>query len=128
VEIEGQRVDLLPALLELLEERQKAGNLRALLGRPGRARAVRAGDDRYVLVPPERLERLLRVLLELSGELPQCAPREFGGVQSAAIGKLDRALSGAHVEPKRAVLPAAVTRPRQRAHSRRNQSHRWRRR
>ncbi len=94
VEIEGQRVDLLPALLELLDERQKGGSLRALLDRPGRVRAVRAGDERYVLVPPERLKRLLRVLLELYGELPQCAPREFRGVQAAAIGKLDRALDG----------------------------------
>jgi superfamily II DNA or RNA helicase len=94
VEIEGQRVDLLPALLELIDERQKGGSLRALLDRPGRVRAVRAGDERYVLVPPERLKRLLRVLLELYGELPQCAPREFRGVQAAALGKLDRALEG----------------------------------
>ena len=98
VEIEGQRVDLLPALLELLEERQKGGSLTALLDRPGRVRAVRAGDDRYVLVPPDRLTRLLRVLLELYGELPQCAPREFRGVHAAAIGKLDRALDGAELE------------------------------
>ena len=98
VEIEGQRVDLLPALLELLDERQKGASLRSLLDRPGRVRAVRAGDERYVLVPPERLKRLLRVLLELYGELPQCAPREFGGVQAAALGKLDRALDGAEVD------------------------------
>jgi len=44
-------------------------------------------------VPPERLARVLRVLLELYGETPASAPRELRGVQAAGIGKLDRAFS-----------------------------------
>jgi len=62
VEIEGQRVDLLPMLLELIETR---GSLDAL-GRTARKTvAVPLGGSRYLPVPPQRLESIARVVHEL---------------------------------------------------------------
>jgi superfamily II DNA or RNA helicase len=62
VEIEGQRVDLLPTLLEMLDG---AGDLGALV-RPGRrCVAVRVDERRWLPVPPARLRLLAKVLVEL---------------------------------------------------------------
>ncbi|HLV68098.1 MAG TPA: DEAD/DEAH box helicase [Polyangiaceae bacterium] len=65
VEIDGRRVNLLPALLELLDEGGDAASLESLLRVPARFRVLPVGDGRYLPVPPERLGSLLRVVLEL---------------------------------------------------------------
>jgi superfamily II DNA or RNA helicase len=62
VEVDGQRIDLLPALLELLDT---AGDLSALVRPARRCIAVRVDDKRWLPVPPGRLRMLAKVLLEL---------------------------------------------------------------
>ncbi len=62
VEIDGHRVDLLPALLEILDG---AASLDQLARTPRRCIAVPVGDRRWLPVPPARLRVLLQVLREL---------------------------------------------------------------
>ena len=62
VEIDGQRIDLLPALLDLLDS---AGDLATLVRPARRCVAVRVDDKRWLPVPPARLRMLAKVLLEL---------------------------------------------------------------
>jgi superfamily II DNA or RNA helicase len=62
VEVDGQRIDLLPALLDLLDS---AGDLQALVRPARRCIAVRVDDKRWLPVPPIRLRMLAKVLLEL---------------------------------------------------------------
>ncbi|MDB4959089.1 MAG: SNF2-related protein [Myxococcales bacterium] len=67
VEIDGHRIDLLPALLDLLDG---AADL-AALDRPRRCVAVRVDDRRWLPVPPGRLKLLAKVLLELYRDGPR---------------------------------------------------------
>ena len=62
VEVEGQRIDLLPALLDLLDS---AGDLSVLVRPARRCVAVRVDDKRWLPVPPDRLRMLAKVLLEM---------------------------------------------------------------
>src|SRR5262245_21358367 len=62
VEIDGCRVDLLPAMLDLLEQ---TPSLDALGRLPRKCIAVRVDARRWLPVPPERLKLLLQVLREL---------------------------------------------------------------
>ena len=62
VELDGHRVDLLPALLELLDG---TGDLSSLVRPARRCVAVRVDDRRWLPVPPARLRLLAKVLLEL---------------------------------------------------------------
>ncbi|HEY4176280.1 MAG TPA: DEAD/DEAH box helicase [Kofleriaceae bacterium] len=74
VEVDGHRIDLLPALLELLET---AGDLNALGRSARRCVAVRVDEKRWLPVPPARLKLLSKVLLELY--------RDKDGVKAPAI-------------------------------------------
>lgn len=65
VEVDGHRVDLLPALLDLLDT---AGDLGALTRSARRCVAVRVDDRRWLPVPPARLKLLAKVLVELYRE------------------------------------------------------------
>jgi len=62
VEVDGQRIDLLPALLDMLDT---TGDLAALVRPARRCVAVRVDDKRWLPVPPTRLRMLAKVLLEL---------------------------------------------------------------
>ncbi len=62
VEVDGHRIDLLPALLELLDS---AGDLSSLTRSARRCIAVRVDDTRWLPIPPARLKLLSKVLLEL---------------------------------------------------------------
>ena len=68
VEVDGQRIDLLPALLELLDV---TGDLAALLRPARRCIAVRVDDRRWLPLPPARLRMLAKVLLELYRDGPR---------------------------------------------------------
>ena len=62
VEVDGHRVDLMPALLDLLDG---AGDL-AVLTRPSRrAVAVRVDQTRWLALPPAKLRMLAKVLVEM---------------------------------------------------------------
>lgn len=65
VEIDGCRINLLPGLLELLNESKDSERLSSLRRTAARFRALEVGANRYVVVAPERLKRLLLVLEEL---------------------------------------------------------------
>ena len=96
IEIEGKRVNLVPALLELLEECNDVSSLEALLRMPARFRVVPVGENRYLPVPPERLRSVLQVLLELyRGEELADGTLSFPGSRAATVAKLDQALDGA---------------------------------
>jgi superfamily II DNA or RNA helicase len=62
VEVDGQRVDLLPTLLDLLDG---TGDLAALTRSARRCVALRVDEQRWLPVPPARLRLLAKVLLEL---------------------------------------------------------------
>ncbi|HEY0251508.1 MAG TPA: DEAD/DEAH box helicase [Kofleriaceae bacterium] len=62
IEIDGQHVNLLPALLELLEG---AGDLSSLSRTSRRYIAVRVDEKRWLPIPPSRLKMLGKVLLEM---------------------------------------------------------------
>ncbi|HTL35490.1 MAG TPA: DEAD/DEAH box helicase [Kofleriaceae bacterium] len=74
VEIDGHRVNLLPALLEMLDS---ASGLGALAKSARRCVAVPVGDRRWLPVPPARLRLVAKVLLELY--------REGGKVRAPAV-------------------------------------------
>jgi superfamily II DNA or RNA helicase len=62
VEIDGHRVDLLPALLELLDG---AGDLAALARTSRRCIAVRVDATRWLPIPPAQLRAIAKVLVEM---------------------------------------------------------------
>ena len=62
VEVDGQRIDLLPALLDLLDG---SADLASLTRPTRRCVAVRVDDKRWLPVPPGRLKLLAKVLVEL---------------------------------------------------------------
>ncbi|MGH2900247.1 MAG: hypothetical protein ACRDMZ_16355, partial [Solirubrobacteraceae bacterium] len=62
VEVGGRRIDLLPALLDLLDG---AGDLAQLVRPTRRCIAVRVDDKHWLPVPPARLHMFAKVLLEL---------------------------------------------------------------
>ena len=62
VEVDGQRVDLLPALLDMLDN---TGDLGSLARSSRRCVAIRVDDKRWLPVPPARLRLLAKVLVEL---------------------------------------------------------------
>ena len=62
VEIDGRPIDLLPALLDLLDG---AEDLDALLRTSRRCIAVRVDESRWLTIPPAQLARLGKVLVEM---------------------------------------------------------------
>jgi superfamily II DNA or RNA helicase len=93
IEIEGKRVNLLPALLDMLETRGDAESLQELLDVPARLRAVPIGENRYLAIPPARLRFVLKVLLELyRGETLEDGTLRFPRTGAASVAKLDQAL------------------------------------
>ncbi len=94
VEIDGRHVNLLPALIELIDDCSDADGLESLLRMPTRFRVIPVGDGQYLPVPPERLRSLLKVVLELyrgerleSGAL--CIPKS----RTALVTDLDAAFA-----------------------------------
>ena len=62
VEVDGHRIDLLPALLDMLDG---AGDLGTLARSARRCLAVQVDDKRWLPVPPARMRLLAKVLVEL---------------------------------------------------------------
>jgi len=100
IEVEGRRVNLLPALVDLLERIAPAARLERLVPPGGRAFAVPVGDGRYITVPPERLRILTKVLGELyHGEGGDAAFR-FPATKAGTLALVDAAFA----EPGRSSL------------------------
>jgi superfamily II DNA or RNA helicase len=65
VVVDGRRVSLLPALLELLDTTSEGSSLNALMRRPLKFAALATPDGRYLPVPMTRLRTVLRVVRDL---------------------------------------------------------------
>jgi superfamily II DNA or RNA helicase len=96
VDVAGERVSLLPILLEWLRRCPDANGLNALLRIPARYCAVPIGPNRYLPVAPERLRRVMTVLVELyRGE--RCtdpATIRLPTLRAGALARLERAGAG----------------------------------
>ncbi len=94
-------MNLLPALLDLLEQVTPTARLDRLIPPGGRAFALPLGDGRYVTVPPERLRILVKVLDELYQGPPggQKAAARAGGAfrfpaaKAGSLGGIDAAFA-----------------------------------
>lgn len=101
VDVEGRKVDLLPMLLELLQSSRGAG-LDALLRRAKRWTGVPVGPKRFLAVPADRLQSILRVVRELyeaegNGEgrlrIPEMVPSYLDDLEEA-LGETPLELRG----------------------------------
>ncbi|HET9959645.1 MAG TPA: DEAD/DEAH box helicase [Polyangiaceae bacterium] len=94
VEINGSRVDLLPAMMELLDECSDTEALEALLRMPTRFRVLPVGEGQYLPVPPERLRSLVRVILELyRGERLESGNLVIPSSRTTCVSDLDAAFA-----------------------------------
>ena len=91
--VDEQRVDVLPTLLELLENHPDGRSLDSFLSIPSMRVALPVARRRYVTLPPERLRALLRVLLELyRGDRLVDGKLRFVGAQANSLCHLQQAL------------------------------------
>lgn len=114
IEVDGQHVNLLPALIEIIQAAPDDSTLEALTRFPARFRVVRVGEDRFLPVPPEQLSALLQVLIDLYDGCPTVdAEPRFRKERALCLAKLEDAVgpsrlryqSGAgHAERARAFL------------------------
>ncbi|MEQ9078389.1 MAG: DEAD/DEAH box helicase [Sandaracinaceae bacterium] len=89
VELGGRRVNLLPALVDLLGTSADGTTLASLASRK-KAIAVPLPDGRYLTVPPEQIQALLRVISELyEGDDVDPEVLRFSKLQAAALPRLD---------------------------------------
>jgi non-specific serine/threonine protein kinase len=65
IDVGGQRVSILPALLDLLEKCADPSELGSLLRTSTRLRALPLGNNLYYTLPPERLHAVVKVVHEL---------------------------------------------------------------
>jgi len=93
IEVDGRRVNLLPALLDLLGRVSQMARLESLFPAGGRPLCVPVGERDYVLMPPERLRLLASVLRELYGDGDGERVRLRAG-QATALARLDQAFAG----------------------------------
>jgi SNF2 family DNA or RNA helicase len=101
VEVDGARVDLLPLVLEMLDDADEAEGLRALERRFRASYALKVSETHHVTVSVERLRALVRVVIELYQGVKSKpgAKLAFPAVRAAALDQVDLALrmSGANV-------------------------------
>ncbi len=96
VEIEGRRVNLLPALVDLLSTSARGASLSSLVDRR-RTIAVPLPDGRYLALPPEQARGLLRVIGELyEGEDVEPMALRFGAMSAGALPRLDEVFAASH--------------------------------
>ncbi|HEY7370585.1 MAG TPA: DEAD/DEAH box helicase [Polyangia bacterium] len=92
IEVDGRRVNLLPALLDLLQSMPPSAPLERLTP-GGRSFALPAGENQYVTVPPERLRILVKVLRELYDGDAGGAGVRFPAARAGSLGQLDAAFA-----------------------------------
>ena len=102
VEIDGRSVDLLPFIVDMLDDASEDDDLRAL-ERRAQSFALRLSDTEHVTLPPARLRALLRVVVELYMGVRRAGNRiSFPGARTPALAALDEAFTknGAHIRWK----------------------------
>ncbi|AKV00791.1 Superfamily II DNA/RNA helicase, SNF2 family [Labilithrix luteola] len=91
VDLDGRRVNLLPALLELIE-RANGKALAELAAATRKCLALPVGEGLFLPVPAERARAILRVLAELwEGQVSPKGKIEFPQVRAPALLALDEA-------------------------------------
>jgi superfamily II DNA or RNA helicase len=90
IEVDGRRVNLLPALLDLLQSMPPSAPLERLTP-GGRSFALPAGENQYVTVPPERLRILVKVLRELYDADAGGGAVRFPAARAGSLCQLDAA-------------------------------------
>ncbi len=96
IEVDGAQVDLLPLVVELLDDADEAEGLRALSRRFRSSYALKVDDTHHVSVTPERLRALMHVVIELYQGIKQKKKAgrgvvAFPAVRAPALAKLDDA-------------------------------------
>ncbi len=86
--VDGQRVDILPALLKVLRQRPSAEAL------AGTTLALRLEDGRLLAVPGDRLVPIAAALLDLFGEEPPDGPVRLDRHHAADAALLEAATAG----------------------------------
>ncbi len=91
VEIDGECVDLLPVVLELLDRLEGEGGLESLASSCRRTWALRVSETHHVTLPLDRLRSLLRVVAELYQGEHHRSDRgsAFPEVRAGALAELD---------------------------------------
>ena len=93
VEIDGRSVDLLPFIVDMLDDASEDDDLRAL-ERRAQSFALRLSDTEHVTIPPARLRALLRVVVELYMGVRRAGNRiAFPGARTPALAALDDAFT-----------------------------------
>lgn len=94
IELEGKRMSLLPALLDLLDRSASGEGLEDLV-RPGaRTIAVEIGERLYLPIPAARMRTILRVLAELyQGERFGKETIKFPKGRAGALDRLEKTLT-----------------------------------
>ena len=91
VEIDGRTVDLLPLIVDLLDNAGESDDLRAL-ERRAQAAALRLSANEHVTIAPARLRALMRVVVELYQGVRHAARRvAFPASRTPALAALDEA-------------------------------------
>jgi superfamily II DNA or RNA helicase len=95
VEVDGRRIDVLPLIVDLLDEAGEDDDLRALDRRFRSTYALSVGDGTHVALDRARLRALLRVVIELyQGVRSRKGVRvEFPAARAAALASLDAAFA-----------------------------------
>ena len=94
VEVDGHRVNLLPALLEMLDDGSHQLDLGGLESKAPRFVELDR-EQRYVEVPPERYRTLLRVIAELYQGDGVGEELRFPAIRAVALAELDEAFEDA---------------------------------
>jgi superfamily II DNA or RNA helicase len=92
IDVDGQRLSLLPALLELLERSGTGEGFRDLVRRGARSVALPAGEKLFISVPAERIRAILRVIAELhEGNAGRPDALKFPKTRAGALDRLELA-------------------------------------
>ncbi len=95
IDADGKRLDLLPALLAIIDEHSEGQSLEELLRLPAKRRAIAVGPKRYVTLPVERFRALLQVIIELyRGDRTVDGRLRICRVQAASLARLERLSEG----------------------------------
>ncbi len=90
IEVDGQRVNLVPALVELLEQSSSKDKLGDILRRAPKCLAVPVGDKLYVPIPTARVRGILRIISELyEGTLGQDPLIRMPELKCGALDRLE---------------------------------------
>jgi superfamily II DNA or RNA helicase len=114
VEVGSERVNLLPALLQLLDSGDGRAGLEQLAASSRQFVGLPLGDGRFLPVPPERLRLIVRILLELYDDRAANSSLELPATRLGMVEELDQAFhdraSGVGSAPESRGAPAVTLR------------------